>query len=175
MSGGLKLQDISIDVLREMPFVEIAHQLLEELNEPVYYRELMIKIAAIRKMSQEEIDNAIASLYTDINIDGRFLCIGDNVWGLRRWYPMEKTTERGAGKRFMRKDIDFDDEEEDDVPDLGEEEVLEDPPFGFEEEEEEEVFTEDELEENGFQEEEADPLEEEELELEEEEENEEEF
>ena len=176
MAGEQKLENRPLDTLREMPLVELAHQLLEESNEQVYYRDLMTRIAALRQMSQDDIDDAIARLYTDINIDGRFLCIGDNVWGLRRWYPMEKTTERGAGKKFLRKEVDYDDDDDDiDGQDQDEEELIEEPPFGFGEDDDA-VFADDEdvLEENGFTEEEAE-VDDEELEIEEEEEEDEEF
>ncbi len=173
MAGEHKLESRPLDTLRETPLVELAHELLSETNEPIYYRDLMGRIAGLRKMSQEEADDAIARLYTEVNIDGRFLCIGDNVWGLRRWYPMEKTTERGAGKKFMRKELDYDDDDDDvDVVELEEEDLVEEPPFGFGEDDES-AFVEDEevLEENGFTEEDAD-VEEDDLDVEDEEEEE---
>jgi len=124
--------------------VEIAHEVLAGANEPFYYRDLMKKVSEVRQLTDKQVDDLIARLYTDINIDGRFLCVGDNVWGLRRWYPSEKTTERsGAAKKFLRKELPEDFEDEDDV--IDEEELLldEEPPFTFGDEEE--TFEEEEL------------------------------
>ncbi len=152
MAAELKLQDRPATELRDMSLVEVAHAVLLETKEPFYYRDLMNQVAALRQMSREEVEDAIARLYTDINIDGRFLCIGDNVWGLKRWYPLERATERGSSKRFVRKDVhETDDDVEDDDGDVDEIELLdEEPPFAFEEDEEdvleEEALVEEELE-----------------------------
>ncbi|MHB1627741.1 MAG: DNA-directed RNA polymerase subunit delta [Bacilli bacterium] len=165
MAAELKLQDRPATELRDMSLVEVAHAVLLETKEPFYYRDLMNQVAALRQMSREEVEDAIARLYTDINIDGRFLCIGDNVWGLKRWYPLERATERGSSKRFVRKDVVHDaedDDGEDDDSEIDETELLdEEPPFAFEEDEEEvleeEALVEEELE---FLEEEEDDSEE---------------
>lgn len=141
MAGQVKLQTRSQAELRELPLVEVAYELLALENQPFYYRDLMERVATLRGMTREEVENAIARLYTDMNIDGRFLCIGENVWGLRRWYPTEKTTERGNSRRFLRKDMaDYEDEDSVDIED---EELLEDEPPYLLEEEEEEDFEED--------------------------------
>ncbi len=117
--------------------VEIAYEVLRSANETFYYRDLMKKVAELRGMSEDDVQESIARLYTDINIDGRFVCVGENIWGLRRWYPVERTMERGAGKRFVRRDeaeLDEDDaldgaiDLEDDVT------ALDDSPFVEEEE-----------------------------------------
>lgn len=125
---------------REKPLVEVAFEILANANEPFYYRDLMEKVAALRGMAPEEVDSVIARLYTDINIDGRFLCIGENVWGLRRWYPTERTAERGGSKRFFRKDLAV---FEDEGLDLEDEELLEEEPLYVAESEESEDFEED--------------------------------
>lgn len=137
MAAEPRLESRAMEDLREMPMVEIAYEILRSANETFYYRDLMQKVAALRGMSEDDIQDSIARLYTDINIDGRFVCVGENVWGLRRWYPVERTMERGAGKRFVRRDEgDLDDEDVlDDVIDLEDDAVVEDDtPFVEEEE-----------------------------------------
>lgn len=133
----VKLSEQTLNDIREMPLVDLAYQILAATsNEPLYYRDLMKKIADMRGMTSEEVEESIARLYTDINVDGRFLCIGDNVWGLRRWYPVERLTERGTSKRFMRKDRVSEDTDEADIDDEFdlEEELVEEEPFVFEDE-----------------------------------------
>lgn len=160
---AMRIEQYTKEQLDDMSMVEIAHAVLSDSNETFYYRDLMRKVAEICHLTQEEVDDVIARLYTDINIDGRFLCIGENVWGLRRWYPVEKATERGGGtKKFLRKDApeEFDDDE--DIAEVEEELLDEDPPFVFGEEEEsfdEELTIEDDLEFVEEDAEEADPLE----------------
>ena len=41
--------------------------------------------------------------YTDMNIDGRFLAIAENQWGLREWYPVEQIEEETAPTVKVRK------------------------------------------------------------------------
>ncbi|SFU63787.1 DNA-directed RNA polymerase subunit delta [Alicyclobacillus macrosporangiidus] len=107
--------------IRELPLVELAWEILRTTREPYYFRDLMKEIQELRGMSDEEVMDVIARLYTEINIDGRFVCIGRNVWGLKRWYSTEKTDERSqTSKRFVRAsgdafsdDDDLDEYEED--------------------------------------------------------------
>ncbi|MEX2104272.1 MAG: DNA-directed RNA polymerase subunit delta [Bacilli bacterium] len=105
--------NLSEEKAKETSMVDLTFELLKKLNTPLYYRDLMQKVAYIKGMSEKEVMDVIAQLYTEINIDGRFACVGENLWGLKRWYPMDKS--EGAintGKRFVNDDED--DEEEDD-------------------------------------------------------------
>lgn len=155
MADTLRLEDRPLKELRDMALVELAHELLQSLNEPFYYRDLMGRVAALRQMTETEAEEAIARLYTDINIDGRFVCTGDNVWGLKRWYPSERTTDRSAGKRFVRRDVDPDEEDDEE---LAEEDETLDEEASFALDEEETPFDEEAAEEEdaGFLEEAAD-------------------
>jgi hypothetical protein len=38
-----------------------------------------------------KIENRIVQFYTDLNTDGRFLNVGENIWGLRDWYSVSVT------------------------------------------------------------------------------------
>jgi DNA-directed RNA polymerase subunit delta len=106
---------ISEEQAKEMPMVDLAFVLLKAANTPFYYRDLMAEIAKIKGLSDDEIMQVIAQLYTEINIDGRFACVGTNLWGLKRWYPVEKSEDTvGTGKRpriINDEDDDLDDEE----------------------------------------------------------------
>nr|WP_221626914.1 DNA-directed RNA polymerase subunit delta [Cohnella lubricantis] len=131
--------------IREMPMVDLAFQVLKAANTPFYYRDLMMEIAKIRGLSEDQINDVIAQLYTEINIDGRFACVGGNVWGLKRWYPVEKSEDAVAGgakrPRIINDDDDLDDE---DLYGEDEEETFTPDEEGFElfDEEREELFDE---------------------------------
>ncbi|MFC0215474.1 DNA-directed RNA polymerase subunit delta [Paenibacillus chartarius] len=106
---------ISEEQAKEMPMVDLAFELLKAANTPFYYRDLMAEIAKIKGLSDDDVMKVIAQLYTEINIDGRFACVGTNLWGLKRWYPVEKSEDTvGSGKRpriINDDDDDLDDEE----------------------------------------------------------------
>ncbi|WHX49239.1 DNA-directed RNA polymerase subunit delta [Paenibacillus woosongensis] len=121
MSTPLNLK-IDPEKVHEIPMVDLAFLILKAANTPYYYRDLMNEVAKIRNMSEEEINEAIAQLYTEINIDGRFACVGTNLWGLKRWYPIEKSEDPVANAKRPRiindddddlEDEDFTDEEDD--------------------------------------------------------------
>ncbi|WP_027086374.1 DNA-directed RNA polymerase subunit delta [Cohnella panacarvi] len=130
--------------IQEMPMVDLAFEVLKAANTPFYYRDLMMEIGKIRGLSESQIIDVIAQLYTEINIDGRFACVGSNVWGLKRWYPVERTDDpiTGGGKRprIINDDDDLDDE---DI--YGDEEetfAAEDESYDLFDEEREEIFDE---------------------------------
>jgi len=150
--------------LSEMALVDIAYEILRETNRPHNFRELMDEIAALRNLSDEQKMGMIAQVYTEVNIDGRFVCLGDNTWGLKRWYPTDtvEETQEGGKKKKVILDDDFDDDfelEEELVEEFEEDEIAifaDDEPFLDEDaeledeldadlEEEEEIVEEDEL------------------------------
>ena len=103
---------ISAEQAKEMPMVDLAFEVLRAANTPFYYRDLMQEIAKIKGLSDEEVMEVIAQLYTEINIDGRFACVGNNLWGLKRWYPVEKSEDAVGGSKHPRIINDDDDEED---------------------------------------------------------------
>src|SRR5699024_6336420 len=96
----------------------------KELN----FLELFQKVSEHKGFTQEQQDDLLARFYTDLNVDGRFTTLGSNLWGLKRWYPVDQTSEKSLAESSKR---DLEEEElEDDFLD----EELED-----EEEEEEDA------------------------------------
>lgn len=138
----LSLAQYSKTDLKEMSMIEIAYALLEEKTDrqAMSFQEIIAEIKAASEMSDQELKTRLAQFYTDINIDGRFLTVGDNHWGLRGWYPFDQAEEevipvakpkkKKAKKAVVEEVEDFDDLEEDldyeDVDDLDEEEDFED-------------------------------------------------
>ncbi|WP_274648509.1 DNA-directed RNA polymerase subunit delta [Paenibacillus humicola] len=100
--------------VKEIPMVDLAFELLKTANTPFYYRDLIMEIAKIRGLSEEELNQVIAQVYTEINIDGRFACVGSNMWGLKRWYPVERS-EDPVGNAKRPRIINDDDEEDEDI------------------------------------------------------------
>ncbi len=137
---------ISPEQAKEMPMVDLAFVVLKAANTPFYYRDLMFDIAKIKGISDEEVKQVIAKLYTEINIDGRFACVGNNLWGLKRWYPVERAEDAMGNTKRPRiindEDDDMDDddlfaEEEDDTYLAGDE-----ADFDAVDEDQDEIFAE---------------------------------
>ncbi len=79
--------------LLEMSMVEIAFEIMKESKKPFDYYELFRQVGQMKEMSEEQLNERISFLYTDMNIDGRFHSLGDNRWGLKSWYALEQAEE----------------------------------------------------------------------------------
>lgn len=128
--------------IREMPMVDLAFEVLKAANTSFYYRDLMNEIAKLRNLSEDQINEVIAQLYTEINIDGRFACVGSNVWGLKRWYPVERDTDGTVATGAKRPRIINDEDDDDEELFSEDEEVLEEDNFDLFDEDREEIFDE---------------------------------
>ncbi|QPZ42888.1 DNA-directed RNA polymerase subunit delta [Bacillus halotolerans] len=130
------IKQYSQEQLKEMALVEIAHELFEDHKKPVPFQELLNEIASLLGVKKEELGDRVAQFYTDLNIDGRFLALSDQTWGLRSWYPYDQLDEetqptvkakKKKAKKAVEEDLDLDEFEEvdEDELDLAEvEEVL---------------------------------------------------
>jgi DNA-directed RNA polymerase subunit delta len=124
----LSLKQYTKEQLVEMSYIEIAYDLLAEKKQAVPFSEIIDEIKKLLNVMDKEVNTKIAQFYTDLNIDGRFLALGDNRWGLRVWYPVDtveeeivtpvKPKKKKAKKAVVEDDFeDFDEVEEDE--DLG--------------------------------------------------------
>ncbi|WP_068784411.1 DNA-directed RNA polymerase subunit delta [Paenibacillus phocaensis] len=144
MTTPLNLK-IDPEKVQEIPMVDLAFMILKAANTPYYYRDLMNEVAQLRGMTEEQINEAIAQLYTEINIDGRFACVGTNLWGLKRWYPIERSEDPvGNSKRPRIINDDDDDLEDDDFVEEDDTYVSDDEDYdGVDEDSEDELFPDD--------------------------------
>ncbi|QGG47076.1 DNA-directed RNA polymerase subunit delta [Heliorestis convoluta] len=84
-------------------------QVLREKGEALHFRELIAEV--LKKKGHEDPSNdvrAVARLYTQMNLDMRFVFLGDGLWGLRNW------SEKGVGLSLLNKDYDDDNDSGDD-------------------------------------------------------------
>ncbi|MDA2634372.1 MULTISPECIES: DNA-directed RNA polymerase subunit delta [Bacillus] len=134
----MDFKQYSPEELKECSMIEVVHSVLGDKKQATTFNELVQEIAQVLGLSQEQVNAKIAQFYTDLNIDGRFINLGENRWGLRSWYPYEqideeilpqpkpkkkrKVEEDGFDDYIEEDEDDFDDadvnEEEDDVEDL---------------------------------------------------------
>ncbi|WP_084034750.1 DNA-directed RNA polymerase subunit delta [Anaerobacillus alkalilacustris] len=107
----MTLDNYKPEEIKEMSMIEITYELMKAQKQPFEFSELVKKVGEIREMSEEEVMERVSYLYTDLNIDGRFISLGDNRWGLRTWYPYEQADEEVTQtvRRKKAKKVDEDD------------------------------------------------------------------
>lgn len=120
-SANLSLiKSYSKEEIVEMAMVEIAFEILKEEKQTVPFYELVQRIKDMKGLSDAAVERRLSHFYTDMNIDGRFVSLGDNKWGLKAWYPIESSEEELGNtnkptkrKKAVADDNDFDDYDED--------------------------------------------------------------
>lgn len=88
----------------ELSMIEVAHGILEQRGEIIDFSDLVNQIQSYLGKADSEIRDVLPQFYTDLNLDGSFISLGDNRWGLRAWYPIDSIDEEISG-------IDEDEEE----------------------------------------------------------------
>ena len=77
----------------ELSMIEVAHAILENKGSIVDFADLLVTIQEYLGFNDSELETRMTRFYTDINIDGRFISLGDNRWGLRAWYAIDEIDE----------------------------------------------------------------------------------
>ncbi|PLR79772.1 DNA-directed RNA polymerase subunit delta [Bacillus canaveralius] len=124
----MSLKQYTKEQLKEISLIEAAYEWLHDQKQAVPFHEMMKALTSRLELSEAEVKTTIAQFYTDLNIDGRFLCLGDNRWGLRVWYPIDQSEEdtvtpvkpkKKKAKKVVDEDeldvVEFDDAEEEEI------------------------------------------------------------
>ncbi|ASF40914.1 DNA-directed RNA polymerase subunit delta [Halobacillus halophilus] len=99
----MSVKELSKDQVNEISMIELATIILEEEREAIDFNEIFHRIAKLKGFTEAEKEQYIAQFYTDMNIDGGFMTIGTNRWGLKKWYPVEQMEEEIANLPQKRK------------------------------------------------------------------------
>ncbi|MHB9093530.1 MAG: DNA-directed RNA polymerase subunit delta [Eubacteriales bacterium] len=70
-----------------MSEADLAHEILKAKGAPLYFRELFEEVMAIKPITGKDREHIMAGIHTELNLDGRFIHVGQGVWGLREWMP----------------------------------------------------------------------------------------
>ena len=105
----------------ELSMIEVARAILGERgrDNEMYFNDLVNEIQNYLEKSNSEIRAALPIFYSDLNVDGSFIPLGDNKWGLRSWYAIDEideeviTLEEDAPKRKKKRVNAFMDGDED--------------------------------------------------------------
>ncbi|MCC5889509.1 MAG: DNA-directed RNA polymerase subunit delta [Alkalibacterium sp.] len=90
----------------ELAMVDVAHAILETTGQVMEFNDLLAEVADYLELEDDVLEQEMIQFYTDLNVNGRFISLGDNRWGLRAWYPIDSIDE----------EITHDNDEEDERP-----------------------------------------------------------
>ncbi len=89
----MKITALEGQKISELSMIEVAHALLEQNGKEMQFSEIIRAIQDYLEKSDDEIKASISRFYTEINTDGSFIPLGNNVWALRSWYAIDEIDE----------------------------------------------------------------------------------
>lgn len=121
----MKIQDYTKEMVDEKSFIDMAYSLLNEKADTMNLYDIIDEFKELGHYEDQEVEDRIVQFYTDLNTDGRFLNVGENVWGLRDWYSVDDIEEKIAPTIQKFDILDDEDEEDKNLKLLGEDETEE--------------------------------------------------
>lgn len=115
----MNLNQMAKEDLKEMSLIELTHAILGERKEAISFQDLIKEIAKLQDLTQEQLQQKLPQFYTDLNVDGRFSIPGEQMWGLKDWYPIDQVEDEMVNpvkpkkKKAKKADEEFDDLEDD--------------------------------------------------------------
>lgn len=76
-----------LDLNAKMGETDLAYHILKETGAPLHYRALIDRVLEVKAPQAVGQVQAIAAVYTQINLDTRFAHLGEGQWGLKAWLP----------------------------------------------------------------------------------------
>lgn len=73
--------------------IEVARAILEDNGKRMAFADIVNAVQKYLNKSDEEIRERLPQFYTNMNTDGEFISMGENVWALRSWFPYESVDE----------------------------------------------------------------------------------
>ncbi|WP_134702475.1 DNA-directed RNA polymerase subunit delta [Ammoniphilus sp. YIM 78166] len=95
---------------QEVALVDISYEVLDNSAKQMSYKEIFREAANLKGLTDEELMELLPQVYTEMNLDGRFICISPGQWGLKKWYTTE-AIEESIEALARAKGIDDDDDD----------------------------------------------------------------
>lgn len=89
----LKLKQFDGERKNEISMIRVAKAVMEEKGEVLDFNEIVSEVAKFIEIDEAEMNRRMPQFYTDLNVDGEFISLGENKWGLRNWYPVDSINE----------------------------------------------------------------------------------
>ncbi len=87
------LNDLKDKNRNELSMIEVARAILEDHGKRMAFADIVNAIQKYLHKSDEDIRKRLPQFYTDMNTNGDFISMGENVWVLRSWFPYESVDE----------------------------------------------------------------------------------
>ena len=94
----MKLEIFEGQNKNELSMIEVAHAILSQNAKPMGFNDLAKQVQDYLEKTDDEMKQHLSQFYTDLNIDGSFISLGNNNWGLRTWYPFDSIDEATIGE-----------------------------------------------------------------------------
>ncbi len=101
---------LSTPLDEKMSEVDLAFHILKAKSQPMYYRTLIEEVFRVKPYSGDEV-LAIAAVHTQINLDTRFIYLGQGQWGLKYWVPA-KSHKKVPSITLLNRSVVYDDHNE---------------------------------------------------------------
>lgn len=89
----LKLKQFDGERKNEISMIRVAKAVMEEKGEVLDFNEIVSEVVKFIEIDEAEMNRRMPQFYTDLNVDGEFISLGENKWGLRNWYPVDSINE----------------------------------------------------------------------------------
>lgn len=89
----MKLKQFDGERKNEISMIRVAKAVLEEKGEVLDFNDIILEVANFIEINENEMNRRMPQFYTDLNVDGEFISLGENKWGLRNWYPVDSINE----------------------------------------------------------------------------------
>lgn len=89
----MELKQFEGERIEELSMIRVAKAVLEQKEEVMEFNEILLAVSEYIGLSEDEMNRRMPQFYTDMNVDGEFISLGENTWGLRTWYPVDSINE----------------------------------------------------------------------------------
>lgn len=89
----LELKQFDGERKNEISMIRVAKAVLEQKGEVMDFKDIVLDVANFIEINEDEMNRRMPQFYTDLNVDGEFISLGENKWGLRNWYPVDSINE----------------------------------------------------------------------------------
>lgn len=89
----MELKQFDGERKNEISMIRVAKAVLDEKGEVMDFNDIIVEVANFIEIDENEMNKRMPQFYTDLNVDGEFISLGENNWGLRNWYPVDSINE----------------------------------------------------------------------------------